>query len=599
MATVTPHDGATAIGRLASWIGEVTARLDPGSGWYGEFLRRDPEGMRACLDGTALAPRDVLESLLHDLAAIRGPQTAAEAGRRAAELRRAAAAEYDARPGGAEELRHLLAAAAAQRSSSEAALRTLSARLTAAGDPAEAEFLTRELTWTQDDLSRAGSRCDDLAARLASLPERRPAPPAAGPGDPLARPAPVRGPGSGPAPVRAPAPAPVRAPAPAPEGPPPHAAQAPWPPASEGATGPERHRPEPHRPEPHRSESYRPEPPARPGRGEPQGTHGTDPAVDPAAGPAEAAAARRWLRRPARRTGGARHAGAEGGGPAVAAELPDLGGVSPRGARFGPPADRAATARDTPPDPSPAAAPAPAPVRDPSPTRPEPATAPRPGQAPWPGPDTRPPTRPPAGTGPEPHPHPAAARPTPQPPPPPRAAPHDVADVVAELIALRAQGRSGEAHVLLCEVAAWPAEALPGLARELERAGLGADWATLLWEAAASLPPDRLAAAAAALGTAGRDADRARLLRQGVARPAAEIAEAALALDAAGRRAEADLLLSAFVRVRSAEDVARLARRAPGSLAPRLLDAAGRVSAACRHGLVHALRVAGLKADRS
>ncbi|NXY98232.1 hypothetical protein HYE82_28445 [Streptomyces sp. BR123] len=166
---------------------------------------------------------------------------------------------------------------------------------------------------------------------------------------------------------------------------------------------------------------------------------------------------------------------------------------------------------------------------------------------------------------------------------------------VAELITLRAQGRSGEAHVLLCEAAAWPPGLLPELAAELARAGLAADWATLLWEAA-SLPPERLAAVAAALGAAGRHADCEALLRQGVSRPAAEIAEAALALAEAGRLGEGDALLGAFVRVRTAEEAARLARRDPQWFVPRLLRAAEAVSAGRHRDLVHALRVGKLLA---
>ncbi|MER5870228.1 hypothetical protein ABT106_11035, partial [Streptomyces sp. NPDC002044] len=166
--------------------------------------------------------------------------------------------------------------------------------------------------------------------------------------------------------------------------------------------------------------------------------------------------------------------------------------------------------------------------------------------------------------------------------------------LVGELLALRGQGRTGEAHALLCEAAAWPADRLSGLAAELGRAGLSADWSTLLWEAAASLPPERLAELAAALGEAGREADRDRLLRQGVARPAAEIADAALALDAAGRGREAEALLDAFVRVRTAEEAAALARRAPQWFAPRLLRAAEALSGTRRRDLAHALRVAGI-----
>jgi hypothetical protein len=169
-----------------------------------------------------------------------------------------------------------------------------------------------------------------------------------------------------------------------------------------------------------------------------------------------------------------------------------------------------------------------------------------------------------------------------------------VADLVGDLGALRAHGRSGEAHALLAEAAAWPAGRLPGLAVALFRAGLGADWDTLLWEAA-SLPPERLAAAATALAEAGREADGDRLLRQGVvARHPAEIAEAVLALGTSGRTREADALLGAFVRVRTAEDAAALARRDPRWFAPRLLEAARRLAGSRHRDLVHALRVAGL-----
>ncbi|MFE2628971.1 hypothetical protein ACFXDP_13685, partial [Streptomyces sp. NPDC059374] len=56
-------------------------------------------------------------------------------------------------------------------------------------------------------------------------------------------------------------------------------------------------------------------------------------------------------------------------------------------------------------------------------------------------------------------------------------------------------GRTGEAHALLVEIAYWPAARFPLLAAELRHAGLAADWATLLWEAA-SLPAARLVAAA-------------------------------------------------------------------------------------------------------
>lgn len=191
--------------------------------------------------------------------------------------------------------------------------------------------------------------------------------------------------------------------------------------------------------------------------------------------------------------------------------------------------------------------------------------------------------------GAEPGPGPA---PDPQRAPAPQGGAAGAGGFVEGLVALRGQGRSGEAHVLLCEAAAGPAGRLARLGEELARAGLAADWATLLWEAA-SLPTARFAAAAAALAPADRDA----LLRQSVARPAAEIAEAALVLAVGGHTEEADALLAAFVRVRTAEESARLARRDPRWFAPRLLRAAEALSGAHHRDLLHALRVANLPVE--
>ncbi|MFI0165317.1 hypothetical protein [Streptomyces sp. NPDC017095] len=167
-----------------------------------------------------------------------------------------------------------------------------------------------------------------------------------------------------------------------------------------------------------------------------------------------------------------------------------------------------------------------------------------------------------------------------------------VAGTVRRLALLRAEGRSGEAHVLLVEAASWPAGRLPSLADALHRAGLGADWATLLWEAAA-LPAERLAAAADALTAAGRDEDGRRMLRHGVARPAEQIGAAVLRLADAGRHREARSLLDACVRARTAEEAARCAAPDPRRLVPPLLDAALGVSGERHRDLVHALRVAG------
>ncbi|MFI8100297.1 UL36 very large tegument protein [Streptomyces sp. NPDC086023] len=465
---------------------ELVALLDPGTGWYAEFLRRDPEGMRACLDGAAVAPWDVLASLLADLAAVRGEESARAWTAEAARLRAAAVAAYDRRPGGAGELRDQLADAEAQRAAAEAALRTLADRLRAAPPPAEAERLTRELSWTRDDHARAASRCTDLATRLTAVPPAWPE-------------SDVFTPRSGAAG--------------------PHAGTPGDPPGPDASTPGDPAAPDP---EGHASGERRPE----------------------AAGPAFG----RWFR-----TG--RQAGTPGG------KVPRQ-----RGARFaGAPVGTDAGPAPTPFPAGMAAAPAPRGARfGGAPEEPVP--------EPLPGPE---------GTDTE------TGRTVSLP------ARQAVAELVGELIGLRTQGRSGEAHGVLCEAAGWPPERLPALAGELERAGLAADWATLLWEAA-SLPPTRLAAAAAALSAAGRAADCVQLLRQGVSRPAAEIADAALALAADGRDQEAGALLGAFVRVRAPEEAARLARTDPPRLAPRLLAAARAVSDSRHRDLVHALRVAGV-----
>ncbi|WP_460070840.1 hypothetical protein [Streptomyces sp. YKOK-I1] len=166
---------------------------------------------------------------------------------------------------------------------------------------------------------------------------------------------------------------------------------------------------------------------------------------------------------------------------------------------------------------------------------------------------------------------------------------------VERLVGLRGEGRSGEAHALLVELAYWPAARIPLLAAELQRAGLSADWTTLLWEAA-SLPADRLVEAADALVAVGRTADGEQILRQGVARPAEEIGEAVLGLHTGGRRREARALLDAYVRVRTPEEAARSAAPDPQTLVPLLLEAARGVSEQRRWDLVHALRVAGFTA---
>ncbi|MFE3942884.1 hypothetical protein ACFXPV_13585 [Streptomyces sp. NPDC059118] len=455
------------------YLRDVVALLDPGGGWYGVFRRRDPTGMRACLDGTEIPPWDVMESLLQDLAAVRGSALARHASVRGAELYAASVAARDRRPGGRQLLVERLEQMRREQTYAARRIRAADAGGPTAPDP-------RAVAWARDDHERAAARCSELRARLAAVPVPegwfRPEGPdrrgEAGPayGDPSGTEEAGRAAGTAPAPasVSAPALAPERLP----EAPPP-------PPAPRTAA-------------------------AR--RGKPRGARFAGLDVDDADDTPAAAA------------------------PVL--PTPPTTAAAPRGARFA------------------AVAPADGDVY---------AASSR--------------TEAPEALDPE-------ARPA-------------AAAVVERLVRLRAEGRSGEAHVVLCEAAGWPAARLPVLAVELHRAGLDADWATLLWEVSA-LPPAELASAAGALNAAGRPDDCGQLLRQGVARPVGEIADAAVALERAGQGAQARALLGAFIRVRTPQDAARVAAGDPHRLVPHLLAAARAVSPARERAVVHALRVAGI-----
>ncbi|MFE7110101.1 hypothetical protein ACFU98_30380 [Streptomyces sp. NPDC057575] len=453
--TVRQDDGE--VREFARYLRELVTLLDPGSGWYGTFCRGDPAGMRACLDGAEIPPWDVMESLLQDLAVLRGTAFARRESVRAAALYSSSVAAHDRRPGGRRALVERLELM--RREQAHAARRLRDAGAGGARGAvipyADAEAVAR----ARDDHERATARCSELRLRMAAVATEVPEASAV-PGVP------------------------------------------------EVSVVPEV-----------------PEAVDRAGEGGPP-PRGPDALPS---GPRQPAPGRRKPR-------GARFAGLDMDDtddtpvqPAPAPSLPPTTAAAPRGARFA-----AAPARgDTP---SGAAT-----------------------RAPVPAPETRR----------------AAAR------------------AVERLVRLRAAGRSGEAHAVLCEAARWPAERLPVLADELYRTGLDADWATLLWEVS-SLPPAQLASAAAALHAAGRPGDCGRLLRQGVARPPGEIADAAVALERAGRGVQAEALLDAFVRVRTPQDVARVAVGDPHRLVPRLLAVARAVSPARERDVVHALRVAGV-----
>ncbi|MEV6614223.1 hypothetical protein AB0N31_10185 [Streptomyces sp. NPDC051051] len=470
---------------FANYLDGLLARLDQGAGWCAVFWQRDPDGMRACLDGREVPPWDVVEALLQDLAAHYGTPAAAREAERARPLHIAALAAHDTRPGARDALRDRLDVMLREQRHAADRQAELGRLLDAATTREEAEAVRLDLAWAHDDHERATARCAELRRRMADVDRRG-------------------GGGAGRAEGRRPPHSPASPdPGPAPDA---FADRGPEDAGADSHEAPSAH------------DRARAEPVAR------------EPAPDdavPAAVP----------RQRKRRRGGARFAGmAEGAADPVA--VPPAAGTpspapaprtrrTPRGARF------AGAAAEEPQH------------------RPEPSAGPVD----------------------------ATAR-------------RETAEAVERLTRFRAEGRSGEAHVLLVELAYWPAARIPLLAEGLQRSGLTADWTTLLWEAA-SLPADRLVAAADALVEAGRTADGERILRQGVARPAGEIGEAVGALAAEGRRREVEALLDAYVRVRTPEEAARSVAPDPQLLVPLLLEAARGVSDERQWDLVHALRVAG------
>ncbi|WHM29718.1 hypothetical protein OH540_06675 [Streptomyces sp. BPPL-273] len=572
------------VGDITRYLTGLLARLDQGAGWCGVFWRRDPDGMRACLDGREIPPWDVVEALLQDFGERYGALAAgAEAGPARA-LYAAALTAYDALPGAREALVDRLdVMLREQRYAGERAARLTRTLTHPDTTPETGGALRLDLAWARDDHTRATARCAELRARLAALDAARrgsgghpadagPTVPATGaaPGVPADDPsgharrpedsvwgfdgsaargglsgAAVAAPGAG---AAGPVPAPVDGGMPAVEagGCPSHEATPPadHPPADRPARSPvvapwsagsaaeqrtgghplaDRSAPLPAGRPPWSidpAEHWAPLPAATSPSADPRGHSAPPP---PGAAPTPTPKQRR------RRRGGARFAGAVdvdvdvgvSGVPSGPVPVPE--GPGPRGARF---AGGVGSGDEE--------------------------------AVPVPGEDDR----------------------------------GAVDALVEELARLRAAGLSGAAHALLAEAALGPAPRFPLLAARLERAGLGADWTTLLWETAA-LPADALAAVADALARAGRQADAEQVLRQDVVRPAAQTGAAVLGLAAEGRHREARALLDACVRARTPQDAARGAAADPEALVPLLLEAARGVSARCHRDLVHALRVAG------
>ncbi|MCQ8831199.1 hypothetical protein [Streptomyces malaysiensis] len=622
---------------FARYLRALTRGLDAGTGWYGVFALRDPQGLRACLDGLEVPPWDLVQSLLQDLSARHGPQIAEDAAARAATLYRASVAAHDAGPGAREALQGRLDGMLRQQRNAASRERDLRAAVSAAEDTAARERLAADLAWAHDDWQRATARTEELHARLAATT----APPPSG------APAPAtsgysRGHAPGPEATRVAAtatPPPPGIPAPATSGysrghalePEAMGAQGALAGAEGGADGG-------HLRGTRFAAAY---------EGEGGGTTGV--AAAPGAAPPRQSASDTEPAGPVGEPGAPRPSGAS---PAPTAVQPAPARSRPRGARFAgveeadvasrlswpsaPEVTAAAPAVGlTPPGtPESAATSAVEPSADASATQSREPSAATTAPAPAPA-RSRPRGARFAGAGdtgaaaP-----PSAASPLAESEAEVRATPRGARfagayggeegdkrrkrdraaddgrrlareaaeraearraaqEAVARLGRLRAEGRTGEAHVVLYEAAAWPAQRLPVLAEELERAGLRADVSTLLWEMAC-LPPARLAAAAEALVAADREVEAEQLLRQSVSRPVLEVAHTALSLLAAGARRETALLLGALIRARTPEEAARAAAEDPAALIPLLLDAAAEVSSGSQHDLAHALRMAGL-----
>ncbi|MFD5520757.1 hypothetical protein [Streptomyces sp. NPDC127066] len=639
---------------FAWYLNGLVERLDRSGGWCGVFWQRDPDGMRACLEGQEVPPWDVVEALLQDVLAQYGERAAAQETARARTLYAASLAAYDVRPGAREALGDRLDVTLREQRYAAERQAELSGRLPSAVSRGEAEAIRVDLAWAQDDHARATARCAELRHRMDNVDRHalraraRSAPgfpaPAAGGGGWAPQPGNRADPSEGHLPERHPSgggrfdgnpsagdPSGAGGVRPGRETGVPGGEAEPRSPLTNRVThhapghapghdAQPRSRPAAHTPD-HDARPLSPPTDHSPGRD----ARLRPPAVDHSPGyDAEPGS------RPTGHVPGHHAPGHDAEpGPRPTGHVPGHHAQPPS------PADRS-PGYDTQPG-SPAAEPpssgqrahdrvaVPAPTHDRTPPGADEYPAKRSkrrrrGGARFAGmaePDA-PAVVPESGPVlPAP---PAQSRRTPRgarfagaaeesaPPrsaagagtaagvePPDEDARRLTAEAVATLTRLRSEGRSGEAHAVLVEAAYWPPARFPLLAAELHRAGLDADWATLLWEAA-SLPADRLVAAADALTAADRTADGRQMLRQGVTRPAPEIGAAVLGLADEGRGREISALLDAYVRVRTPEEAARSAETDPQRLVPLLLRAARGVSDECQWDLVHALRVAGFTA---
>ncbi|MFC5257904.1 hypothetical protein [Streptomyces cinereospinus] len=154
---------------FAAYLSGLLARLEHGAGWCAVFWQRDPDGMRACLDGRDVPPWDVVEALLQDLAAKYGPEAAVPGKERARPLHAAALLAHDTRPGGRDALGDRLGLMLREQRYAAERLAELERLLPTAASRGDADALRLDLAWARDDHDRATARCAELRARLAEL----------------------------------------------------------------------------------------------------------------------------------------------------------------------------------------------------------------------------------------------------------------------------------------------------------------------------------------------------------------------------------------------------------------------------------------------
>lgn len=152
---------------FVGYLDGLLARLEQRSGWCAVFWQRDPDGMRACLDGAEIPPWDVVEALLQDLAAGQGARADRSETDRARTLHAASLVAYDAVPGGRQALADRLDVMLREQRYASGRQQDLTRLRAAARTGGEAQRLDLELAWARDDHERASARCVELRARIA------------------------------------------------------------------------------------------------------------------------------------------------------------------------------------------------------------------------------------------------------------------------------------------------------------------------------------------------------------------------------------------------------------------------------------------------